>query len=344
MRSWQIIVASATAATIADALLFQPGGVPSRPELAALLLAHWPAITVVWLGLYGITALVLTTLAVFLDVRIVTPRRSWDAETGRYFVQLAVTQYFTSVLALLGLGLSHVPVETAPFLFLPSPIGGSPALAVCGAVAVAGLLGGLFLTTAFAATESPEWRSRAPGVRAARLLPEISEPPPAQAPAPANAAADVTQLAEARAPANVTADVAQLAELIEREQRSVLETVRDLATAVNRLRRDLRQGLVEIKVALQDRGSEQATELGSASLSAAEDAATELRAAAAAVDASVARLGEFASLLLANETPAVTGRETPISPGSRSHLSDELQALLRDLTPGGGQPGGDPPG
>jgi hypothetical protein len=339
MRSWQIIVASATAATIAAGLLFQPGGFPSRPELAALFLAHWPAITVVWLGLYGVAALVLTMLAVFIDVRIVTPRRSWDAEAGRYFVQLAVTQYFTSALALLGLGLSRVPVETAPFLFLPSPIGGSPALAVCGAVAVAGLLGGLFLTVALAAAESPELRSRAPGVRAVRLLPEMSGPPPAQAPAPANAAADVTQLAEARAPANATADVVQLAELIEREQRSVLEAVRDLATAVNRLRRDLRQGLVEIKVALQDRGSKQATELGSVSLSAAEDVATELRAAAAAVDASVARLGEMASLLSANERPAVAGHDAPISPGSRSQMSTELQALLRDMTRAGGRGG-----
>jgi hypothetical protein len=326
MRSWQIIVASATAATIADALLLQPGGFPSRPELAALFLAHWPAITVVWLGLYGVAALVLTTLAVFFDVRIVTPRRSWDAEAGRYFVQLAVTQYFTSVLALLGLGLSHVPVETASFLFLPSPIGGSPALAVCGAVVVAGLLGGLFLTAALAAAESPELRSRAPGVRAAHLLPEISGPPPAQAPAPGNAAAEAGQLAE----------------LIEREQRPVLEAVRDLVIAINRLRRDLRQGLVEIRVALQDRGSGQSTESGSASPSAAEDAAAEgaatrLRAAAAALDASVARLAEMAAVLSATEKAAVVGFEGPMSPASRAQASTELQTLLREMTPAAGR-------
>ena len=326
MRSWQIIVASAAAATIADALLFQPGGFPSWPELAALLLAHWPAIAVVWLGLYGVTALVLTTLAAFLEVGSVTPRRVWDDGARRYVVQLAVTQYFTSVLALLGLGLSHVPVETAPFLFLPSPIGGSPALAACGAVVVVGLLGGLFLTAALVTAESPELRSRASGIRAGRLLPEVSEPPRAQAPAPANAAADVVQLAE----------------LIERGQRSVLEVVGDLATAVNQLRLDLQQGLGEIKVALQDRGSGRSTESGSASPSAVEDAATELRAAAAVVDASVARLGEMASLLSANETPAVAGRDAPISPGSRSQMSTELQALLREMTPAAGN--GDPPG
>ncbi len=342
MRSWQIIVASAAAATIADALLFQPGGLPSRPELAALLLARWPAIAVAWLGLYGVSALVLTTLAAFLEVGSLTPRRVWDDGARRYLVQLAVTQYFTSVVALLGLGLSDVPVETAPFLFLPSPIGGSPALAACGAVVVVGLLGGLFLTAVLATAESPELRPRAPGMRAGRLLPEISEPPRASAAAPANAAADVVQLAEAPAPANATADVVQLAELIEREQRPVLEAVRDLATAVNRLRRDVRQGLIEIKVALQDRGSGRATESGSASPSAVEDAATELRAAVMAVDASVARLGDMASLLSANESPAVAGRDALISAGSRSQLSTELQALLRDMTPAAGR--GDQPG
>jgi hypothetical protein len=342
MRSWQIIVASAAAATIADALLFQPGGFPSRPELAALFLAHWPAIAVVWLGLYGVTALVLTTLAAFLEFGSVTPRRGWDDGARRYLVQLAVTQYFTSVLALLGLGLLHVPVETAPFLFLPGPIGGSPALAACGAVVVVGLLGGLFLTAALITAESPELRSRASGIRAGRLLPEVSEPPRAQAPAPANAAADAVQFAEAPAPANAAADTVQFAELIEREQRPILEAVRDLATAVNRLRRDLRQGLGEIKVALQDRGSGPSTEAGSASPSAVEDAATQLHAAAAAVDASVVRLGEMASLLSANETPGVAGRDAPKSPGSRSQMSTELQALLREMTPAAGN--GDLPG
>jgi hypothetical protein len=324
MRSWQILVASAAVATIADALLFLPGGFPSRPELAALLLVHWPAIAVVWLGLYGVAALVLTMLAVFLEFGGLTPRRVGDDWARRFFVQLAVTQYFTSVLTLLGLGLSHVPIEMAPFLVLPSPLDGSPALTACGAVVVVGLLGGLFLTAALVTVESPELRSRAPGIRAGRLLPEASEPPRAQAPAPATAAADVVQLAE----------------LIEPGQRSILEAVRDLATAVNRLRRDLRRGLDEIKVALQDRGSGQSTESGSVSPSAVEDAASELHAAVAAVDASVARLGEMASLLY--EAPVVAGRDTPISPSSRSQLSTELQELLRDMTPAEGR--GDLPG
>jgi hypothetical protein len=318
MRSWQIIVASATAATIADALLLQPGGFPSRPELAALFLAHWPAITVVWLGLYGVAALVLTTLAAFLEVGTLTPAGVWAGGARRYFVQLAVTQYFTSILALLAFGLSRVPVETAPFLVLPSPIGGSPALAACAVVVVVGLFGTLFLTAALVTAERRELQSRAPGIRAARLLPEVTEPPRAQVPAAANAAADVVQLAE----------------LIAREQRPVLEAVRDLATAVNRLRRDLRHGLGEIKVALQDRGSGHSTEPGFASPSAVADAATELRAAVAAVDASVARLGEMASLLSVNETPSDAGRDAPISPGARSELSTELQALLRELTTG----------
>ncbi|MGC2416026.1 MAG: hypothetical protein WA459_25445 [Stellaceae bacterium] len=322
MRSWQIIFASAVAAIIADALLFVPRALPWRPETAALLLAHWPAIAVVWLGAYGAAALVLTTLVVFLEIRGgAAPARSGRDWARRYVAGLAVAQYFTTNLSLFGLGALRVPIETAPFLFLPSPIGGSLALAVCGAVIVVGLLGGLFLAAALVTTQSPELRSDAPGIRAARLLPKVGEPPPAQAPAPPNA----------------VADAAPLAELIAREQRPVLEAIRDMATAVNRLRRDLRHGLDEIKVALEDRRSGESTEAGFASPSAVEHAATELRAAVAAIDTSVAKLGEITSLMSANETLVVAGRDPPLPPASRSELSTELHALLRDMTPAAGK-------
>ena len=65
------------------------------------------------------------------------------------------------------------------------------------------------------------------------------------------------------------------------------------------------------------------------------------KAVEAAVDASVARLGEMTLLLSANETAAGTGRDAPMSSGSRSRLSAELQALLRDLTRASDR---DPPG
>lgn len=326
MRSWQIILASAVAAIIADALLFLPGALPWRPETATLLLAHWPTIATVWLGVYGAAALVLTTLVVFLEIRGgAAPVRFGRDRAQRYVVRLAAAQYFTSNLCLFGLGLSRVPIETAPFRFLPTPISGSPALAVCGAVVVGGLLGELFLAAVLVRTERPKPESPAPGIRAARLLPKVSEPPPAQAPAAPNAAAEA----------------APLAELIEREQRPVLEAIRDLATAVNRLRRDLRHGLGEIKVALEDQRSGQSSEAGSASPDAVDHAATALRAVVAAVDTSVARLGEITSLMSANETSVVAGRDPPLSPASRSELSSELHALLRDMTPATGKD--DPP-
>ena len=145
------------------------------------------------------------------------------------------------------------------------------------------------------------------------------------------------------APVGAAADAELLAALIQQAQRPVLEAIRDLATSVNRLRR----GLGEIKFVLQDRGSKRSGESDAASPSEAEEAAAQLRAVVAAVDASVARLGEMALLLSASETPVVTGRETPAvtgreaptSPGSRARLSAELQALLRDLTPGADPPG-----
>ena len=323
MRSWQIIVASAVGATIADCLLFVPGVVPWRPETAAaLFLLHWPAITVVWLGVYGIAALFLTTLAAFLVVSggaaPERPQREW---ARRYVAGLTVSQYFTAVLALLGLGLSRIPVETPPFLVLPSALGGSLALTACGAVIVAGLFGGALLTAAVSrAATTPEPRSPEPGLRADRLIRDVVQPPLGEVPAAASAG-----------------DVARLADLVERGQRSILEAIKDLAIAVNRLR----WGLDEIKLALQAGGPERSSEAGSATISVTEDAAAELRAAAAAVDASVARLGEMAVSLAANETPRVAGRSTPTSRASRAQLSRELQALLREINPVGD--GGDPP-
>jgi hypothetical protein len=355
MRSGQIIAASAVAATAVSAFRFLPGVVLRPSGMAAFLLANWPAIAVVWLGSYGVTVLVLTTLAAFLQVSSGTIRPGWGDRMGRYAVQLAVTQYFTSMLALFALGLSRVTVETALFPVLPSSLDDSPALAACGAMFVIGLLGGLLVTATRVMGESPQMRLSAPGIRAGRLFGQASAPPVAPAPADPVADAEEQPLAVPAldgvagaaqppspspepAPANVMIDVEQLAALIEQAQRPVLEAIKDLANSVNRLRR----GLGEIKFVLQDRGSKRSTESDTASPSAAEDATNQLRAVVAAVDASVTKLGEMTLLLSASETPAVTGREAPISPGSRSRLSAELQALLRDLTSAADR--GDPPG
>ena len=355
MRSGHIIAASAVAATAVSAFRFLPGVVLWPGGMAAFLLVNWPAIAVVWLGSYGVTALVLTTIAAFLQVSGGTIRRGWGDRIGRYAVQLAVTQYFTSLLALFALGLSRVAVETGLFPILPSSLGDTPALAACGTMVVIGLLGGLLLTATSVTGESPQMRLSSPGIRAGRLFGQTSAPPVATAPADAMGDAEEQPLAVPAldvmvgaaqqpspgpepAPANVMIDIEQLAALIEQAQRPVLEAIRDLASSVNRLRR----GLGEIKFVLQDRGSKRSTESDAASPSAAEDAAIQLRSVVAAVDASVTKLGEMALLLSASETQAITRREAPISPGSRSQLSAELQALLRDLTSAADR--GDPPG
>src|SRR5438270_3419786 len=113
MRSWHIIAASTVAAIAAGAFLFLSGALPWGTGVVALLVAHWPAIAVVLLSTYATVALALTTLAAFLEVGNDTRRRSWNDRVRPYFVQLGVTQYFTSMLALLALGLSRIPVETA---------------------------------------------------------------------------------------------------------------------------------------------------------------------------------------------------------------------------------------
>jgi hypothetical protein len=311
MRSWVIIVASAVAGTIADAVLVLTGGLPARVELAAFLLAHWPALAVVWLAGYGAAALGLTTSAVFVEIRSTAPRPVGHEWAWRYVVRLAATQYFTCVVALLGLAALSVSVEAAPFQVLPAPLAALPALGAGGGVVVIGLLGWLSLSAAAIVRGPALPRPPIEGPEM-RLLREILVQLRVRPPAPPGDA--------------------QLAELIEPGQRAVLEVVKDLATAVNRLNRALRKDLEDIKEALRERPAGAGTD----SSSAMENAAAELRSATAALDASLTRLGEMAALLPSNETPPVTELDTPISPGSRSHLSSELQELLRAMAPRSG--------
>src|SRR5579864_7663484 len=122
MKSWHIITISVAVAAIVAALLYVPAGLPaSRADLAVLLHAQWPAIAIVRVSSYGVAAVALTTAA--LTVEIVRARkRIAGANSGdgtatiprqvlrqwalRYLKRLAITQYFTAIAVLLGLGLS----------------------------------------------------------------------------------------------------------------------------------------------------------------------------------------------------------------------------------------------
>src|SRR5690348_7378225 len=105
MRAWQIIVVSAIVASVAAVALFLPGAARFPADAAPLLRTYWPGAVIVWLAVYGVAALVLSTA--------VAVRESGSAEadpTGMdwarcYLSRLGVTQYFSAVLVLFALGL-----------------------------------------------------------------------------------------------------------------------------------------------------------------------------------------------------------------------------------------------
>src|SRR5215218_10180775 len=61
MQAWQIIVTSAVVASIAAAALLLPGAVRSPGGAASLFQTYWPGFIVIWLGVYSIAALALST-------------------------------------------------------------------------------------------------------------------------------------------------------------------------------------------------------------------------------------------------------------------------------------------
>jgi hypothetical protein len=295
MRSWQIIVASIAAASLAVGMTFLPDALQLRTDPASPFLVYWPAFAILWLGAYAIATLLLSTVATLREIGSIAAGLAGQGWARRHLVRLEITQYFTAVLALFALGLSPVAIETEPFFSLPTMIGLFPALAACSGVVVAGVLGWLML-------------SGIPAIRDERLLQEIIE------------------LLRARLP-EPTADALQLSELVEQGHRSILGTIKDLAIAVDRLR----NGVADIKTALQDPRTGHSSDNYAAPSDIA-DAASELRAAAAALTAAVTRLDDLAAALSSNETAAAQQSNVPT--GSRSQLTTELQELLREMTSG----------
>lgn len=307
MRSWQIIVASIAAASLAVGMAFLPDARQFRTDPTSLFLVYWPAFAILWLGAYAIATLLLSTVATLGEIGSIAAGLAGQGWARRHLVRLEITQYFTAVLALFALGLSPVAIETEPFFSLPTMIGLFPALAACAGVVVAGVLGWLMLSVT-AAFRGPLVLAGIPAIRDERLLQEIIE------------------LLRARLP-EPTADAIQLSELVEQGHRSMLGTIKDLASAVDRLR----NGVADIKTALQGPRTGHSS-ANYAAPSDIADAASELRAAAAALTAAVTRLDDLAAGLSSNETAAAQQSNVPT--GSRSQLTTELQELLREMTSG----------
>ena len=311
MRAWQIIVASAIAASIAAAALFLPGAARSPTDAAALLQTYWPGIAIVWLAVYSVAALVLSTAAAVRDIGTIEAGPAGMDWAPRYLSRLGVAQYFSAVLVLLALGLLPVAVVTEPFFSVPAAIGPSPALIACAAAIVIGVLGCLILTIVAALRPAPVW-APLPAAPDTQLLREIIDLLRARSAGPGPASAEI-------------------AEQLRQRDHATLEAIKELAGAMSRIR----NGISEIQQGLQQRAPEQTGQSGSAAPADIAEAASALRAATAALTSTMARFEDIAAELAALPAVGVSapGRGNPPA-GSRSQLSTELQELLRDIAPG----------
>ena len=300
MRAWQICAASVVAATLADGVLLLAAGLPERGYAWDLLVTRWPAAVGVWLAAYGCAAALLSILATVTEGR----RAGEPGAIRQYFGHLVTSQYFTAATALFALFLWRMPVEAGGARWLPQPFSQSPALLACDAVLVVGLFGALVVAAATA------WRGR--------VMPQ----PPAMG-AELLLLREVRDLLRARDPAGTipAADAARLIEAVEQGQRSMQEGLKGLAGAVGRLGRSLRDYLQNAKTDLQERGAGPPVDIG-----AIEHSIVQLRAAVAALEASVEDLKETASVLAGQPG-------SPLSAASRSRVSAELQELMRAMPP-----------
>ncbi len=281
MRPWFVIPASVVLATFVTAFLYLPAGLPpSRAFLTDLLYAQWPAIAVVWFGSYGVAALALTTAALArevgkagaliagsalesADLSLVyrQVRREW---MQRYFVWLAITQYFSAVLALLAIGFARIPMDQPWFGSFFPLIANSPALTAAVAVIFTGLLGAFAIYL--------------PRVRSASRL-----------------SMEKLELSLLRQIVGMLSKRAEDAAQIEQGQRSILGAMKDLATVVNRFSRSQRLIIQEIKNTVGPEALDRWVKTAEAWPGTIEHATSELQATTAALDISITRLAEVAA-------------------------------------------------
>ena len=120
-----------------------PGRRGSPAGAAALFRTYWPGVTIVWLAVYSVAALALSTAATVRDLAAPNPAPPGMDWARRYLSRLGVTQYFSAVLVLFALGLLPLAVATEPLFPMPAAIGPSPALTACAVAFLSGYSAGL---------------------------------------------------------------------------------------------------------------------------------------------------------------------------------------------------------
>jgi hypothetical protein len=316
MRSWHVIIVSVIAATVIGACWSLPAFPPSRVDLETLVFLKWPGLAVMWLGGFGVVAGALTAIGAVIDsgshrwisaagFRSVRGRDARITPLSRlrdYLRQLAISQHYTALVVLCGLGLWQLfarPEE--PVFSLAAGMHSTP-LRTAAAVVLAGFAGALAVSLAAALFGNGNLATEEESEEL-RLLRQILE------------------LVRDGTLANPPPDLAQCSVTIEQGQRSTLEAIKDVATAVNRLSRGLYQSLGDIKKDLYQAVPKQSVASTSAPLTI-EDGTISLQAAVTELTHSVAKLAAVASSL---------SGDTLLSSASLTQLSTELNELLRTI-------------
>jgi hypothetical protein len=296
-----VIVASTVMAT-AITLLFVPVDLSSPNEVTEFVVAHWRSVTLSWLAIYGAAGLILNTVAALKG-----GGRSRNESARRYLIRLAGTQYFTSLIALLAIGLLPFVLEARSAFTLS--VQDLPELMACGALFLGGLSGWVVLFAVILQT-----RDVAGTVGASPELCLLQEIAASLRARPTDAASELTQLDE----------------MIERGNRPILEVIKELTVAVNQLSRSMREDLGTVKKVLAE-GAAPATERLSAAQSAVERSTTEFRRAAALLDASLSRVAEATAPITEQAAPGVVSPTAARYSGARAELSNELRELLQQM-------------
>jgi len=229
-----------------------------------------------------------------------------------YLERLAITQYFTALVVLLGIAISSVPVGSATPSFFPALTKEASDFSASSTLVLSGVLGLLSLMVAIP--------------RFARLGSEpIVENPNL---GPVSTVLEPPEMHLQAGQPNMV--LAQLNTALELCQQPVIDAITALTTAVDRLTSGLRS---EIRAGLQDTPRLQPSNIETASISAIDAATTELRNIATVLNTSVTSLAEATALFSAMDTDPSPSHSAARPAGRVSDLAIELEKLLAEIGP-----------
>ena len=141
-QSWVIVLAGAIVATIGTGLYAEmlAGWLVTLDQVAEFVIAHWRALPVPWLTFYGVSILLLNSIAVFSGCKDVPHTRSAREWALDFHYRCEATQYFTCVILLAALGLAHFSFRSESVPGDQTLVETSLRFTPCAGLALAGLV------------------------------------------------------------------------------------------------------------------------------------------------------------------------------------------------------------